>query len=699
LGATWDGRGVNFALFSANAEQVELCLFDPSGRRETDRIKLPEYTDEVWHGYLPDARPGTLYGYRVYGPYDPARGHRFNHHKLLIDPYAKALHGSLAWSDAHFGYRVGHQREDLSFDRRDNARGMPKCIVVDPAFTWSHDHRRAISPLNTVIYELHVRGYTMMHDDVPNHLRGTFAALGQPSIIQRFSDLGITAVELLPVHTCIDDRHLKVRGLSNYWGYNTIGFFAPDQRFLASGQIDEFKSMVLRLHDAGIEVILDVVYNHTAEGNHLGPTLSFRGIDNASYYRLVDGNARYYEDFTGCGNALNLHHPRVMQMVMDSLRYWVEEMHVDGFRFDLATTLAREAKDFDPHGGFLDAIRQDPTLTRVKLIAEPWDVGPDGYQVGRFPPGWLEWNDRFRDAIRRYWRGDGGIIGEVAGRLSGSAELFARQGRGPWTSVNFITAHDGFTLDDLVSYNEKHNEANQEGSRDGTNENYSWNCGTEGPTNDTDILALRRRQKMNLIATLLLAQGTPMLLAGDEIGNSQGGNNNAYCQDNDIGWVDWSSERIESKGLAPFVRKMISLRKSHPAFRRRRFRDGMPRDNGLPDVVWLTPLGEPKTEADWTFPDARCMAFLLNGTPTAADIAFDITEPAPHLLVFMNGHYEDMRFTFPSAYDWHWVVYLDTARENLEPQDEFASGRAYDVVARSLVIFHSTEQNGSRRLW
>jgi isoamylase len=699
LGATWDGRGVNFALFSAHAERVELCLFDASGRHESDRITLPEYTDEVWHGYLPDARPGSLYGFRVHGPYDPGRGHRFNHHKLLIDPYAKALHGSLTWSDAHFGYRVGHQREDLSFDRRDNARGMPKCVVVDPAFTWRHDRHTAISPLSTIIYELHVRGYTMKRKDVPNSLRGTFAALSLPSIVQRFSDLGITAVELLPVHASVDDRHLKDRGLVNYWGYNTLAYFAPDLRFLASGQIDEFKSMVLRLHDAGIEVILDVVYNHTAEGSQLGPTLSFRGIDNASYYRLVSGNLRYYEDFTGCGNALNLHHPRVLQMVMDSLRYWVEEMHVDGFRFDLATTLAREATDFDAHGGFLDAIRQDPTLARVKLIAEPWDVGPGGYQVGGFPPGWFEWNDRFRDTIRRYWRGDGGIIGEVAGRLSGSAEIFARQGRGPWSSVNFVTAHDGFTLEDLVSYNEKHNEANRENNQDGSGENYSWNCGVEGQTDDKDILTLRRRQKMNLIATLFLAQGTPMLLAGDELGNSQGGNNNAYCQDNEIGWIDWSPGRIDKYGLVPFVSKMISLRKSHPAFRRRRFRDGMPRDNGLPDVVWLTPLGSLKTDADWNFPDARSMAFLLNGTPTSADVAFGITEPAQHLLVFLNGHYEDLRFVFPPAYDWRWTIFADTARDDTDSKTEFAPGSAYDVTARSLVIFHSVDKKRKGTRW
>jgi len=442
-----------------------------------------------------------------------------------------------------------------------------------------------------------------------------------------------------------------------------------------------------------------VVYNHTAEGNQLGPTLSFRGIDNSSYYRLIVGDARYYEDFTGCGNAFNLHHPRVMQLVMDSLRYWVEEMHVDGFRFDLATTLAREAKDFDPHSGFLDAVRQDPTIARVKLIAEPWDIGPGGYQLGRFPPGWMEWNDRFRDTVRRFWRGDGELIGEVAGRLAGSAELFGHHGRGPWSSVNFITAHDGFTLEDLVTYNEKHNEANKEGNKDGSNENSSWNCGTEGPTKDAAILALRQRQKKNLLATLLLAQGTPMLLAGDELGNSQNGNNNAYCQDNEIGWIDWSADRIKTHGLVSFVAKLIALRKAHPAFRRRRFRDGIPRDNGLPDVVWLTPLGVPKTEEDWNFPDARCIAFLLNGSPTAADLANGATKPAPHLLVFLNAHYDTMLFIAPTEHDLRWKVFIDTATEDKDPPRELGPGDTYDVAPRSLVILESILERKTGRRW
>ncbi len=692
LGATFDGRGVNFALFSANAERVDLCIFDRTGRREIDRITLPEYTDEVWHGYLSDARPGMLYGYRVYGPYDPNHGHRFNHHKLLLDPYARAHSGRLVWTDAHFGYKVGAAREDVSFDRRDNARAVPKCVVIDPAFGWSGDRPPRTHPSDTIVYELHARGFTMGREDVPKMLRGTFSALALPEVIEHFYDVGITAVELLPIQAYVDDRRLVNHGLVNFWGYNSIGFFAPDPRFLtANGDIDEFKTMVLRLHDAGIEVILDVVYNHTAEGNHLGPTLSFRGIDNASYYRLTPGDARYYEDFTGCGNAFNLHHPRVMQLVMDSLRYWVEEMHVDGFRFDLATTLAREAVDFDPHGGFLDAVRQDPVLSRVKLIAEPWDLGPNGYQVGRFPPGWLEWNDRFRDVVRRFWRGDGGLIGDMAGRLSGSADQFARQGRRPWSSLNFVTAHDGFTMEDLVSYNAKRNEANQEDNRDGTAENYSWNCGVEGPTDDEIILSLRRRQKRNFFASLLIAQGTPMLLAGDELGNSQDGNNNAYCQDNPTGWIDWSSERIAHHGMVPFVRRLVALRKAHPALRRQRFLSGKPTSNGLPDVLWITPQGVAKNEEDWKFPDARCLAFFLNGNvPVTERAPEEIDRELPHLLLFLNGLHDVFPFIVPVDFDFRWRVLIDTAVElGHEPRGEFAKGDTYKVASRSLVMLRS----------
>ncbi len=522
-GATWDGEGVNFALFSENAERVELCIFDPTGKHEVQRIHVREQTDMVWHCYLPEARPGLLYGYRVHGPYDPVRGHRFNAHKLLIDPYAMDIVGTLNWSDAHFGYRVGHRNEDMALDRRDNAADMLKCRVADPAFSWGADRSPKIPWHEMVIYELHVRGFTKNNPAVPPALRGTYAGLGTAPVIEHLKRLGVTSVELMPTHSFIDDRHLVDAGKRNYWGYNSIGFFAPDQRYCASGSTKEFKTMVKTLHSAGIEVILDVVYNHTAEGNHLGPTLSFKGIDNASYYRLVFDNPRYYMDYTGCGNTLNLQHPRVLQMIMDSLRYWVQEMHVDGFRFDLAASLAREMHEVDRLGAFFDILHQDPVLSQVKLIAEPWDLGEGGYQVGNFPLGWAEWNDHYRDSLRSYWKGDGGLIGEFARRLTGSSDLYAHNGRRPYASINFITAHDGFTLHDLVSYNDKHNEANGEDNRDGSDNNNAWNCGVEGPTDDPQINALRALQKRNLLATLLLSQGVPMLLAGDEMGRTPTG--------------------------------------------------------------------------------------------------------------------------------------------------------------------------------
>ena len=506
LGATWDGKGVNFALFSAHAEKVELCLFDHTGLHEEARIELPEYTDEVWHVYLPDARPGLLYGYRVYGPYDPANGHRFNPNKLLIDPYAKSFHGRLRWADPVFGYRVGGPREDLAIDRRDNARFIPKGRVIEPAYTWGEEHRPRTLWEEAIILELSVRGITKRHPGVDPEHRGTFAGLSSPAMIDYLVELGVTAVELLPIHAAVDDRHLVERHLANYWGYNTIGFFAPDPRLLSTGTIADFKTTVRRLHDAGIEVILDVVYNHSGEGNHLGPTLSFRGIDNMSYYRL-DADPRFYQDFTGTGNTLNLDHPRVLELVMDSLRYWATEMHVDGFRFDLCTTLARENGDYGQGSAFFDAVRQDPVMTGVKLIAEPWDLGPYGYQLGNFPPGWAEWNGQYRDTLRRYWKGDHGLVADVASRVAGSSDIFGYRGRRPWASINFITAHDGFTLQDLVSYNDKHNEANGEDNRDGHDSNFSWNCGVEGPTDDPEILSLRDRQKRNMLATLLLSLG------------------------------------------------------------------------------------------------------------------------------------------------------------------------------------------------
>ncbi|MDH5512724.1 MAG: glycogen debranching protein GlgX, partial [Gammaproteobacteria bacterium] len=530
LGATWDGEGVNFALFSEHAEKVELCLFESRGNRETARIPLAWQTDLVWHCYLPEARPGQLYGYRVYGPYEPKKGKRFNHNKLLIDPYAKAIEGQVKWSNADFGYRVGHKHEDLSFDRSNNAPGIPKCKVIDPAFTWGGDKPPRTPWHETIIYEMHVKGFTQNHPQVPPALRGTYAGLATEPVIRHLKYLGVTAVELMPVHTFVDERHLVEKGLRNYWGYNSIGFFAPDMRYSATGLVGEFKTMVKTLHSNGIEVILDVVYNHTAEGNHLGPTLSFRGIDNEAYYRLNADDPRYYVDFTGCGNTLNMQHPRVLQIIMDSLRYWVLEMHVDGFRFDLASALARELHEVNRLSAFFDIIHQDPVLSQVKLIAEPWDLGEGGYQVGNFPVGWTEWNGKYRDVVRAYWKGEGGIMGEMAYRLTGSSDLYGHSGRRPYASINFITAHDGFTLHDLVSYNDKHNEANGENNRDGHDHNLSWNCGAEGPTDDPVINTMRAQQKRNFLVTLLFSQGVPMLLAGDEMGRTQQGNNNAYCQ-------------------------------------------------------------------------------------------------------------------------------------------------------------------------
>jgi isoamylase len=685
LGAHFDGRGVNFALFSANAERVELCLFDQRGEREFERVVLPEYTDQVWHGYLPDARPGQLYGYRVHGPYDPAHGHRFNPNKLLLDPYAKQLWGQLRWADAHFAYRVGSQREDLSFDRRDNARGMPKCRVVDTAFTWEGDRSPSVPWHESVLYEAHLRGFTMRHPGVPDYLKGTCAGFSIPNVIDHLTDLGITAVEFLPVHAFVQDRHLVEKGLSNYWGYNSIGFFAPEPRYLASNDLAEFKAMVCCLHDAGIEVMIDVVYNHTAEGNHLGPTLSFKGIDNASYYKLSPENPRFYWDSTGCGNTLDLSNPRVLQLVMDSLRYWVEIMHVDGFRFDLTTALARDPYDFDYGSGFLDAIRQDPVLSKVKLIAEPWDLGDGGYQVGGFPPGWSEWNGKFRDTARRYWKGDGGLIGDLASRLTGSADMLAHQGRRPSASVNFITAHDGFTLHDLVSYNDKHNEANGEDNRDGINENDSWNCGAEGPTDDPEILALRARQKRNLLVTLLLSQGVPMLLAGDELGNSQDGNNNTYCQDNEIGWVDWDDVDAD---LLACVRRIIDLRRRHPVFRRPHFFRGAEiRGTAFKDIVWLTPEGREKNDEDWHDPEARTLGFLLGGdagelffTPggrRALDRGF---------IVLMNSFHEPIEFVLPpETMGRNWRLLIDTARPDAEG-GMFEAGAAFPLEARTVAV-------------
>ena len=686
-GATWDGEGVNFALFSEHASGVELCIFDDAGRRELQRITLDERTDQVWHCYLPEARPGMLYGYRVHGPYRPEEGLRFNAHKLLLDPYAMQIAGALHWSDALFGYTVGHKREDLSYDRRDSARGVPKCKVIDPAFTWGEDRRPDVPWHETVIYELHVRGFTLRHPDVPPGLRGTYAGLATAPIIDFLKRLGVTTIELMPVHAFVDDRRLIEKGLRNYWGYNTIGFFAPDARYSASGKVNEFKTMVKTLHSAGLEVILDVVYNHTAEGDELGPTLCFRGVDNRSYYRLQPGAPRRYQDFTGTGNTLDMQHPATLQLLMDSLRYWVSGMHVDGFRFDLASALARELHEVDRLGAFFDILRQDPVLSRVKLIAEPWDLGEGGYQVGNFPPGWAEWNDKYRDTMRAYWKGDGGLIGEFARRLTGSSDLYGRSGRLPHASINFVTAHDGFTLHDLVSYNDKHNEANLEDNHDGNNYNLSWNCGVEGPTDDPAINSLRKRQQRNLLATVLLSQGVPMLLAGDEIGRTQGGNNNAYCQDNATSWIDWSLDADRSR-LLDFVRRLVHLRRTHPVFRRRHFFQGRPLHGGdAKDIVWLKPDGAEMTSDEWDQDFARCLGVFLAGDALDETDARGRRVTDASFVVLFNAHHDAVPFRLPDYRAAHWLTLLDTARDDgLAPGGTFVAGSVYPLEGRSLAL-------------
>jgi glycogen operon protein len=693
LGATWDGEGVNFALFSEHAEKVDLCLFDAAGRRELQRVPLREHTDQVWHSYLPEARPGQLYGYRVHGPYRPEEGHRFNPHKLLLDPYAKNVTGPLRWSDALFGYTVGHRRSDLSLDRRDSAGGMPKCKVIDPAFSWGDDRRPNVPWSEMVIYEAHVRGFTKRHPDVPVPLRGTYAGLACASVVEYLRALGVTTLELMPVHAFVDDRHLVERGLANYWGYNTIGFFAPDMRYAASHKVAEFKTMVKTLHSAGIEVILDVVYNHTAEGSELGPTLSFRGIDNASYYRLPHDARRHYLDFTGCGNTLNMVHPRVLQLLMDSLRYWVLEMHVDGFRFDLASALARELHEVDRLGAFFDLLRQDPVLNQVKLIAEPWDLGAGGYQVGNFPAGWAEWNDKYRDTMRAYWKGDGGLIGEFARRLTGSSDLYGRSGRRPYASVNFVAAHDGFTLADLVSYNHKHNEANLEDNRDGHDHNLSWNCGVEGPTDDPAVRALRARQRRNLLATLLLSQGVPMLLAGDERGRTQLGNNNAYCQDNELSWLDWSDD-AEQEALAGFTGRLIALRRAHPVLRRRDFFQGRPlRGRDVKDIVWLKPDGTEMTDEEWDQHFARCLGVYLSGAGLTETDERGRPLADDDFLVLFNAHHDAIPFTLPALGQGVWRAVLDTDEEaGFVLPAHHSAGTAYALAGRAVVLLQQQRQ-------
>jgi len=658
LGSTWDGSGVNFALFSAHAERVELCLFDPTNRQEIARVELTENTHQVWHTYLPELRPGALYGYRVYGPFDPLNGHRFNPSKLLIDPYAKQLMGPLTWNSAHLGYIEGDESLDLSFNEQDSAPFTPRCVVVDPTYDWNNDQAPKIPWDHSCIYETHVRGATMLHAGIDEPIRGSFSALADDHMIHHLKSLGVTAVELLPVHSFVDDSFLEEKGLKNYWGYSTLNFFAPESRYLASDDLREFKELIVKYHQAGIEVILDVVYNHTCEGSELGPTLSFRGIDNASYYRLMPDEPRYYINDTGCGNTLNVAHPRVLQMILDSLRYWVEEMHVDGFRFDLASILGREPDGFDRQGGFFDAIMQDPTLNGVKLIAEPWDIGPGGYQLGGFPPGWAEWNDRFRDCARAFWAGNADVLPELAGRLLASSEQFDHSGRKPWASINFITAHDGFGLKDLVSYNSKHNLANGEDNRDGHDNNHSNNHGVEGPTDDPAINALRERQRRNLMLTQLVAQGTPMLLAGDEFGHTMHGNNNAYCQDNEISWLDWDNADQE---FLRFVRRAVALRKKHPVLRQKSFLHGEQRleDSNSSDIQWLNTDATPMHADNWAS-GQRYVGLLLNGEHLDTHSVF----------MAINGSTDDCTIQLPeNTQDWHCEIHTD--KQWLELPDTF----------------------------
>lgn len=689
LGATWDGEGVNFALFSEHAEGVELCLFDARGRREIDRLAIRWKTDQVWHCYLPEARPELLYGYRVHGPYKPKQGHRFNPNKLLLDPYAKDIVGPLRWNDALFGYTIGNKGADLRADPRDSAPGVPKSRVIDTAFTWGDDRLLRTPWHDTVIYELHVKGFTIRHPDVPPPLRGTYAGLATAPVIEHFKRLGVSAVELMPVHSFVSDRHLLEHGLSNYWGYNTIGYFAPHAAYRANGEVSEFKTMVKRLHSNRIEVILDVVYNHTAEGNHLGPTLCFRGIDNAAYYRLMNDKPRYYMDYTGCGNSLNMMHPRVLQLVMDSLRYWVLDMHVDGFRFDLAPTLAREVHAVDRFSAFLDIIHQDPVLSQVKLIAEPWDLGEGGYQVGNFPVGWTEWNSRYRDAVRAYWKGEGGLIGELAYRITGSSDLYEHSGRRPYASINFVTCHDGFTLADLVSYDKKHNSANLEDNHDGENNNLSWNMGAEGPTRNLNIVRARAQQKRNFLTTLLLSQGVPMLLAGDEMGRTQNGNNNAYCQDNEISWVNWEID-AEDREFLDYVCGIIRLRKTHPVFRRRYFFQGR-RIKGVnvKDISWLRPDGEEMTDEEWNASYARCLGLLLHGDAIEEQDEQGRSIRDDTFLLMLNAHHQPISFRMPQQVGIaRWGVEADTCfADGMRPDRRtFNTGERYPLQARSTTL-------------
>ncbi len=691
LGATWKGEGVNFALYSENADAVELCLFDATG--EEERIRVREMTNHIWHCFLPGVKPGQLYGYRVHGPYEPQNGHRFNPNKLLLDPYAKAISGTIDWSDAMFGYEMGHAEGDLSFSETDSAPNIPKSIVVDPGFDWEGDTQLHLPYHRTIVYETHVKGFTKMHPEIPEGIRGTYAAIAHPVTIEYLKKLGITAIELLPVHHFITDRHLADKGLTNYWGYNSIGFFAPDVRYYSGdpatgGQVQEFKHMVKELHKAGIEVVLDVVYNHTGEGNHMGPTVCFRGVDNMSYYRLTD-DKRYYMDYTGTGNTLNTTMPPVLRLIMDSLRYWITEMHVDGFRFDLASTLARELHDVDRLGSFFDIIHQDPIISQVKLIAEPWDVGEGGYQVGNFPPGWAEWNGKYRDRMRDYWRGEGGMLSEFAERFTGSSDLYKDDYRKPQASINFITAHDGFTLNDLVSYNEKHNAANGENNNDGESHNRSWNCGSEGTTGDPEVIELRKKQKRNFLTTLFLSQGVPMLLAGDEVARSQGGNNNAYCQDNEISWMDWSKADQE---LLEYTQKLIAFYKEHPVFSRKRWFKGRPiKGVGLEDIAWFQPSGTEMTEQNWNEDHAKALAVYLNGKALRmVDTKGEHIEDDSFLILFNASHVPvDIKLP-PEKFGGNWAKVIDTAEGFVDDtKTEPLNKTTIPVPDRSIIVLRA----------
>ena len=688
LGATWDGRGVNFALFSANATRVELCLFDSAeAEEETYCVPIREQTDLVWHCYLPGIRPGQLYGYRVHGPYEPQSGHRFNPNKVVLDPYAKAIGRSLRWSDSMFGYRIGDEREDLSFDGRNNADCAPLAVVVKPKFGWKRDRPPCTPWHRTVIYETHVRGFSIKHPDVPPALQGTFAGLASPAAIRHFRKLGVTAIELMPVHHHVDDRHLEERGLTNYWGYNTLSFFAPEPEYASSstvGSVAEFKKMVRRLHRAGFEVILDVVYNHTGEGNRLGPTLSLRGIDNASYYRLVAENPRYYMDYTGCGNTLNMLCPHVLQLIMDSLRYWVQEMHVDGFRFDLASTLARELHEVDRLGAFFDIIHQDPILSQVKLIAEPWDLGEGGYQVGNFPVLWTEWNGKYRDTVRSFWRGDGHSVNEFATRLCGSSDLYEHSGRKPYASINFVTSHDGFSLHDLVSYNRKHNGHNGQGN-DGDDHNLSWNCGIEGPTDDMNILELRRRQMRNFVATLMFSQGVPMLRGGDEIAVTQQGNNNTYCQDNELSWIDWNLD-FSQQEMLDFTSKAIDLRHRLPVLRRRRFFQGRQiRSAPSTDIVWFNESGLEMTDADWSSPRGCVLGVQLIGKMLGEVDERGNPTRGTTVAILFNASHKSVEFTLPKCQPReYWRPLLDSYSPN-SMEKKLRGGQIIDLIGHSII--------------